>query len=85
MYEPVVYLDPQTGEPEIMPIEMLQAYVPYSEGMNLFDAARLANMRDREAANALLQSITDAVGIPPYPIDEEIINVLSVKPGMALR
>jgi len=54
---PVVYKDPFDGHIELMPVEMIAAYVPFASYLNLEEAAKVAAIRDDEAATNLLLSI----------------------------
>ena len=54
---PVIYTDPITDEIELMPIEMIAAYVPFSTYLRLEEAAKVAAIRDDEAATNLLLSM----------------------------
>jgi hypothetical protein len=53
----VIFVNPITGKIEQMPVAMVAAYVPYSEELHLEDAAKVAAVRDDEAATNLLLSI----------------------------
>lgn len=54
---PVVYTDPITDEIELMPVEMITAYVPYASFLRPEEAAKVAAIRDDEAATNLLLSV----------------------------
>ena len=54
-----VFTNPITGKIETMPIAMIGAYVPHASHLNLAEAARVAAIRDDEAATNLLNSIMD--------------------------
>jgi hypothetical protein len=56
---PVVFTDPMSGEIELMPIEMIAAYVPYASDLRLEEAAKVAAIRDDEAATNLKLSCAD--------------------------
>lgn len=53
---PVIYTDPITDEVELI-IEMITTYCPYATFLRLEEAAKVAAIRDSEAADNLLQSI----------------------------
>lgn len=68
---PVVFVNPVTSMIDVMPVEMIEAYTPYMEHLNLQDAARVAAIRDTDAANELLLSIFDIPTLSiSYPIAE---------------
>lgn len=80
---PVVFVNPITGMVDVMPMEMITAYVPHMtigaqdkfgfevQTIDLQDAARVAAIRDTDAANELLLSIFDIPTLStPYPIAE---------------
>lgn len=54
-----VFLNPITGKMEVMPVAMIGAYVPHAEHLRLEEAARVAAIRDDEAATNLLLSVID--------------------------
>lgn len=56
---PVVYLDPLSDEIELMPVEMITAYVPFATYLRLEEAAKAAAIRDDEAARNLELSCND--------------------------
>jgi hypothetical protein len=60
---PVVFFDPFTKEVQVMPVEMIATYVPYATYLHLEEAARVAQIRDQEAAQNLLESI-----VAPYSV-----------------
>ena len=67
----VVFVNPITSMIDVMPMEMIEAYTPYMEHLNLQDAARVAAIRDTDAANELLLSIFEIPTLStPYPIAE---------------
>lgn len=88
---PVVFLNPFNGKLDLMPVEMVNAYAPYT-GLSLEGAARVAAIRDDEAAtNLLLSVILDEheseyaqVITPPEFSEGTAHDVLSVEPP-ALR
>jgi hypothetical protein len=54
---PVPFVNPITNTVDMMPLEMVQAYVPFASHLNLEEAAKVAAIRDEENANPLLLSI----------------------------
>jgi len=54
---PVPFINPITQTFDIMPLEMVQAYMPYASHLKLEDAAKVAAIRDDENAASLLLSI----------------------------
>ena len=62
---PVVFFDPYTKEVQVMPVEMICTYVPYACHLHIEEAARVAQIRDQEAAQNLKDSATDdySVGV----------------------
>lgn len=54
---PVPFVNPFTQAFDVMPFEMVQAYVPYASHLNLEEAAKVAAIRDDENAATLLLSI----------------------------
>jgi hypothetical protein len=53
----VLYIDPITNRMAAMPVEMISAYVPFASDLHLEEAAKVAAIRDDEAATNLLLSI----------------------------
>lgn len=53
----VVFINPITDKIETMPVAMIGAYVPDATHLCLEEAARVAAIRDDEAATNLLLSI----------------------------
>lgn len=53
----VILKNPCTGALEQMPVAMITAYVPYCAFLRLEEAAKVAAIRDDEAATNLLFSI----------------------------
>lgn len=75
---PVVYVDPFTERIASMPLEMLQAYVPYApKNLRLEEAAKVAAIRDEDEANSLLLSIEQVVLFctPPEGCTNDEISV----------
>lgn len=56
---PVIFLNPRTNLVDAMPLAMVKAYLPNGTDLNLEDAARVAFVRDEEAAVNLLDSIVE--------------------------
>lgn len=63
---PVPFVNPFTQAFDIMPMEMVQAYVPYASHLNLEEAAKVAAIRDEENANTLLLSIQQVNLFAPF-------------------
>ena len=57
MNDIVIFINPITEEMETMPVEMICAYVPFASDLYLEDAAKVAAIRDDEAATNLLLSM----------------------------
>ena len=53
----VIFTNPITGKIEQMPVAMVGAYVPHAEHLHLEEAARVAAIRDHDAAANLVLSI----------------------------
>jgi len=53
----VVYVNPMNGRIETMPVQMIAAYVPFASDFHLEEAAKVAAIRDDEAAANLLLSM----------------------------
>jgi len=64
---PVPYVNPFTQAVDMMPLEMVQAYVPFASHLNLEEAAKVAAIRDEENANTLLLSIRNVNLFVPTP------------------
>ena len=56
----VLFINPITTKPAAMPVAMVNAYVPYAEHLHLEEAARVACIRDDEAATNLFLSVVEA-------------------------
>ena len=56
---PVLFINPRTNLVDAMPLDMVQAYLPNGTDLNLQDAARVAHIRDEEAALNLLDSVLE--------------------------
>ena len=63
----VPFVNPFTNTVDMMPLEMVQAYVPFASHLNLEDAAKVAAIRDDENANTLLLSIKQVNLFVPIP------------------
>jgi len=79
---PVPFVNPFTQAVDMMPLDMVNAYMPYASHLRLEEAAKVAAILDNEAANNLLLSITQVDLFVPIP--EGARDELSVEP-MALR
>lgn len=64
---PVPFVNPITNTVDMMPLEMVQAYVPFASHLNLEEAAKVAAIRDEENANSLLLSIQQVNLFLPIP------------------
>ncbi len=64
---PVPFINPITSRVDMMPLAMVQAYVPYASHLNLEEAAKVAAIRDEENANTLLLSINQFNLFAPSP------------------
>lgn len=53
---PVLFLNPFSGKPDSMPVEMIGAYFPNGTALCLEEAARVASIRDHDAAINLMDS-----------------------------
>lgn len=56
----VVFRNPITNKPQAMPVQMVNAYVPYASDLELEEAAKVAAIRDDEAATNFLLSVIEA-------------------------
>jgi len=56
---PVLFINPRTNLVDEMPLQMVDAYVPYASYLRLEEAAKVAHIRDEEAALNLLDSIVE--------------------------
>lgn len=63
---PVLFINPRTKLPDEMPLAMVDAYVPYASYLRLEEAAKVAHIRDEEAALNLIESI--------FPEENEILS-----------
>ena len=75
---PVVFINPFNAAIEYMPIEMIGAYFPNGTMLCLEEAAKVACIRDNEAAVNLMASIAE-----PYSVSNlegTGFDVLSVEP-----
>lgn len=61
MLRNVVFNNPITGKRESVPVEMIGAYLPYGSHLNLEEAARVACIRDDEAAANLALSAIEVM------------------------
>lgn len=83
METPIVFTNPITGKIERMPAEMVSAYVPYACELDLEAAARVACIRDEEAADNLLLSVVEckqpAIEMPiPTEVNEPAAGLAEV-------
>lgn len=76
---PVPFVNPITQTVCMMPLEMVQAYVPYAPYLRLEEAAKVAAIRDEDEANSLLLSIQQVNLFLPIPEGCEH-DELSVEP-----
>lgn len=56
---PVPFVNPFTEQFDLMPFDMMRTYVPYASHLKLEEAARMAAVRDDEAAANFLLSIKE--------------------------
>ena len=77
---PVVFINPITEHLDFMPVEMINAYVPtFASYLKLEEAAKVAAIRDEDAAINLLASVTEPV--LSMVVDEGCgFDILSVEP-----
>jgi hypothetical protein len=68
---PVAFINPYNCLIEVMPIEMIGAYFPNGTVLCLEQAARVACIRDEEAAANLLESITEPYSVSIFESVEE--------------
>jgi len=64
---PVPFVNPFTQAVDMMPLAMVQAYVPFASHLNLEEAAKVAAIRDTDEANTLLLSIHNVNLFAPSP------------------
>lgn len=64
---PIPFINPITQAVAVMPLEMVNAYVPYASHLRLEEAAKVAAIRDEENANTLLLSIQQVNLFLPIP------------------
>ena len=72
----IAFINPITHVYDQMPMQMILAYVPYASMLNLEQAAKVAAIRDDEAATNLLLSIRptepqilEGCGLDPLAIE----------------
>lgn len=58
---PVPFISPLTKAFDVMPLEMVQAYVPYASYLNLEEAAKVAAIRDFESAAEILRDLNGGI------------------------
>jgi hypothetical protein len=73
----VVFVNPITGKIEQMPIAMVNAYVPFASHLHLEEAAKVAAIRDDEAAVNLKLSCTNT---EYQSVDATGFDILAVEP-----
>ena len=76
---PVPFINPLTQAVAVMPLEMVQAYVPYAPYLRLEEAAKGAAIRDEDEATSLLLSIQQVNLFLPIP-EGSAPDELSVEP-----
>jgi hypothetical protein len=64
---PVPFVNPFTQAVDMMPLAMVQAYVPFASHLKLEEAAKVAAIRDTDEANSLLLSIHQVNLFAPTP------------------
>ena len=72
--DPVVYRNPFTSVITTMPAAMINAYVPYAQHLNLEEAARVASIRDDDAATNFLLSVQDSA-VLSMPMSEAMDEI----------
>lgn len=77
---PVPFVNPLTQAFDVMPLDMVQAYVPYASHLNLEEAAKVAAIRDADEANSLLLSIHQVNLFAPLVMEGCGHDELSVEP-----
>ena len=75
---PVPFISPLTNNFAVMPLEMVQAYVPYASHLRLEEAAKMAAIRDFENAATMLRDLNG--GIDPTIPEGCARDELSVEP-----
>ncbi len=75
----VVLKNPVTRELEQMPVAMIAAYVPFASYLCLEEAAKVAAIRDDEAAMNLLLSMDTEYLVDQFP-EGAGFDILSVEP-----
>ena len=75
------FFNPMTDHLDIMPVEMITAYVPFATYLHLEEAARVAAIRDDEAATNLLLSMDNDTEYLTLNLPEGCgFDLLSVEP-----
>lgn len=75
----VLFINPYTGKIEFMPIAMIGAYLPYGSHLKLEEAARVAVIKDDEAAANLALSAVE-IAHPETLAFEDFSQRLLVEP-----
>jgi hypothetical protein len=75
----VPFINPFTGAFEKMPVEMIAAYCSYASFLRLEEAAKVAAIRDDEAATNLKLSCIDTEYLGAIP-EGAGFDILSVEP-----
>lgn len=74
------FINPMTNRLDIMPVDMITAYVPFASDLDLETAAKVAAIRDDEAATNLKLSCQDTE-YQDDPVPEGAgFDLLSVEP-----
>ena len=75
----VIFTNPITGHVEQMPIAMIGAYVPFADHLHLEEAAKVAAVRDEEAAANLIPFDTEYGVVSPLDVDRLAIQPPSLR------
>lgn len=78
--DPVVYRNPFTSVITTMPAAMINAYVPYAQHLNLEEAARVASIRDDDAATNFLLSVQDSAVLSMPMSEGSNADLLTIQP-----
>lgn len=73
------FISPITQKLEIMPVAMITAYVPFASHLHLEEAAKVAAIRDDEAATNLLLSM-DTEYLSEILPEGTFTDILAVEP-----
>jgi len=74
----VIFVNPITEKIEQMPLQMVCAYVPYVSYLDLETAAKVAAIRDEEAATNLLLSAAERYSVSVSEGCE--LDILAIEP-----